>query len=96
MTGDIQQLESTHQAEIDAGERFAFGKNWSQFLSVLSEDRLCSARNSLCEMLQTDKLSEKSFLDIGCGSGLFSLAAVQLVHAGLFDRFRYAKRPVRA
>ena len=29
-------------------------------------------------MLQTDKLSEKSFLDIGCGSGLFSLAAMQL------------------
>ena len=74
----IQQSSLTDQAEIDAGQRFAFGKNWSRFLSVLSEDRLRSARNSLCDMLQTDTLSEKSFLDIGCGSGLFSLAAMQL------------------
>src|SRR6478609_3049523 len=74
----IQQSSPKDQAEIDAGQRFAFGKNWARFLSVLTEDRVRSARNSLCESLEADNLADKSFLDIGCGSGLFSLAAMQL------------------
>ncbi len=69
--------------------RFEFGKNWSAFLSVLDDDRIAEARQSLKEMLQNESLSGMSFLDIGSGSGLFSLAAVQLdalrVHSLDFD-----------
>jgi 2-polyprenyl-6-hydroxyphenyl methylase/3-demethylubiquinone-9 3-methyltransferase len=57
---------------------FEFGKNWREFLKAIDEERIRIARDSLTDFLQMDDLSGKSFLDIGCGSGLFSLAAHDL------------------
>lgn len=65
-------------AEIARGERFEFGQNWSQFLPDINEERIQQAEKSLREMLEVDSLSGKTFLDIGSGSGLFSLAARRL------------------
>ncbi|MGI9471557.1 MAG: class I SAM-dependent methyltransferase [Rubripirellula sp.] len=56
-------------------DRFAFGKNWQSFLSELDEQRIQEAVASLKTTLGVESLSGKRFLDIGCGSGLFSLAA---------------------
>lgn len=64
-----------HAAEVRRGERFEFGKNWSHFLDVLTEERIASARQSLATMLGKDDLSGVRFLDIGSGSGLSSLVA---------------------
>ncbi|HKN84127.1 MAG TPA: methyltransferase domain-containing protein [Pyrinomonadaceae bacterium] len=75
-------------AEIARGERFEFGQNWSQFLSAIDEERIQQAEKSLRDMLEVDSLAGKTFLDIGSGSGLFSLAARRLgarVHSFDFD-----------
>jgi 2-polyprenyl-6-hydroxyphenyl methylase/3-demethylubiquinone-9 3-methyltransferase len=60
-------------------ERFPFGKNWKEFMErYLTEERIGYAISSLKEFLELDSLKGLYFLDVGCGSGLFSLAAHRL------------------
>lgn len=64
--------------EITAGGRFAFGENWTRFLAELNDERIRQAELSLCAGLEMPDLRGARFLDVGSGSGLFSLAARRL------------------
>jgi 2-polyprenyl-3-methyl-5-hydroxy-6-metoxy-1,4-benzoquinol methylase len=63
---------------LGQGRHFEFGANWARFLKILNEERISYARKSLQEMLEVENLQGLDFLDIGSGSGLFSLAARML------------------
>jgi 2-polyprenyl-6-hydroxyphenyl methylase/3-demethylubiquinone-9 3-methyltransferase len=79
---------SQHATEVATGQRFEFGKNWAWFLETLNDDKIAEAVASLRDMLEVDSLAGRSFLDIGSGSGLFSLAARKLgarVHSLDYD-----------
>jgi SAM-dependent methyltransferase len=56
--------------------RFGFGANWADYLAKhFSEERVEIAQRHLLDFLKLSDLNGKSFLDVGCGSGLHSLAA---------------------
>lgn len=57
---------------------FKFGENWMDFSRALDEKRIEEAKASLLEYVTADKIQGKSFMDFGCGSGLFSIAAARL------------------
>jgi 2-polyprenyl-6-hydroxyphenyl methylase/3-demethylubiquinone-9 3-methyltransferase len=69
-------------------ERFQFGQNWARYLRLIDDERIAAAERSLKDMLGVESLSGRRFLDIGSGSGLFSLGARGLgavVHSFDYD-----------
>jgi predicted RNA methylase len=69
MTENLLEFES----------HFSFGENWAQYAEKIDERRIEEAERSLIRLLGgRESIEGKTFLDIGCGSGLFSLAAVRL------------------
>jgi SAM-dependent methyltransferase len=71
-------MRDSFDDEVSRGERFRFGDNWKQYLERLDARRIAQAESSICEMLGRARLDGMLWLDIGSGSGLFSLAAKRL------------------
>ena len=81
-------MMSEQEKEIRRGERFKFGQNWQRFLKTLDDTRIAEAERSLRQMLEVENLQGIRYLDIGSGSGIFSLAARRLgaqVHSFDYD-----------
>ena len=71
--------------------RFPFGQNWTNFLSVVDERRIAEATARLFEVL--GDIRGKTFLDVGSGSGIHSLAAFRLGASRIYS-FDYDTRSV--
>jgi 2-polyprenyl-3-methyl-5-hydroxy-6-metoxy-1,4-benzoquinol methylase len=55
---------------------FDFGRNWDDYsLARIDDERLRLAVDSINNLLGCDTIRGLTFLDVGCGSGLFSIAA---------------------
>lgn len=65
-----------YESEYTKEGHFSFGRNWSDFLTSITPRRIAIAEASLTSFL--GPIKGKTFIDIGCGSGLFSLAAHRL------------------
>lgn len=66
-------IENSEPAE----DRFAFGQNWKGFIeNSFTAERLAVAKTKLLKTLQLPNLEGKTFLDVGCGSGIHSMAAL--------------------
>jgi len=60
-------------------KNFTFGKNWLFFIArYVNAQTVSEASRSLINFVGKENIQGKTFLDIGCGSGLFSLAALNL------------------
>lgn len=58
---------------------FEFGKNWQFYIEkYFNEEKVEEAKLSFLDFAGEDSIRNKSFVDVGCGSGLFSLAAYRL------------------
>lgn len=57
---------------------FNFGENWLKYSEMIGETEIKEAEESLKTFFENENIEGKKFLDIGCGSGLFSIAAKNL------------------
>ena len=76
--------------------RFGFGRNWQQFVRRnFNRERCEIAKQRLLRFAGRDSLAGVDFLDVGCGSGLHSLAAHEAGARRVFS-FDYDPNSVEA
>jgi len=90
--GDLDaEAQQAHGDELARGLRFDFGGNWSRFAESVDRAAVAEAERSLLELLPATALHDGRLdgvrmLDAGCGSGLFTVAALRLgAHVTAFD-----------
>lgn len=60
------------------GAHYEFGENWASFSNTIDEQSLQHAEQGILALANKDELAARTFLDIGCGSGIHSAAAGRL------------------
>ncbi|KAF1687183.1 hypothetical protein B1992_04125 [Pseudoxanthomonas broegbernensis] len=69
-------MNSPHLLSVES--HFAFGKNWLDYARKIDEQKIAQAIVDLQRLSGRERFDGMSFLDIGCGSGLHSLAAARM------------------
>ncbi|MCF7871709.1 class I SAM-dependent methyltransferase [Candidatus Woesearchaeota archaeon] len=73
------KLKYLYEETYLSDKHFSFGENWKIYLKNLNNKKIKLAEKSLIDFLKNkDAIKNKTFLDLGCGSGLFSLASINL------------------
>lgn len=76
---DVEPLGKAVRSGRSPKITFSFGRNWKDFVEhYWNPDRESVAIASLAAFLKRGDLRDLDFLDVGCGSGLFSLAAYRM------------------
>jgi 2-polyprenyl-3-methyl-5-hydroxy-6-metoxy-1,4-benzoquinol methylase len=57
--------------------RYGFGENWADYAAHINDDLLSKIQDDLLTLLEGVDLQNKTFMDIGSGSGVHSLAALK-------------------
>jgi SAM-dependent methyltransferase len=72
-------MMNMNEADLTSVEtHFAFGRNWAEFSEKVDETEIGEAERGLRRLIEEKEIVSRSFLDIGCGSGLHALAALRL------------------
>ena len=71
----MKNANSNPTTESDV--RFAFGANWMDYSKSVSEQQIDDAVRRLINLIDSAELQGASLIDVGCGSGLHSLAALR-------------------
>jgi SAM-dependent methyltransferase len=74
--------DSVTPALTDRESHYDFGDNWAQYAEGVTDAHIERATAALTTLVGP-QLAGKSFLEIGCGSGIHSLAALRLGAASL-------------
>lgn len=69
---------STDLPLTDVRTHFSFGKNWASYARLIDEDAITAAQRDMAVLLGASDLRGRTFIDLGCGSGLHALAALRL------------------
>jgi 2-polyprenyl-6-hydroxyphenyl methylase/3-demethylubiquinone-9 3-methyltransferase len=59
-------------------KKFSFGDNWLSYSRGITEEMVCQATRALAHLLDETWVQGKTVIDVGCGSGLSTLAFLRL------------------
>jgi 2-polyprenyl-6-hydroxyphenyl methylase/3-demethylubiquinone-9 3-methyltransferase len=72
------EADAVNHDLMELQSHFSFGENWEEYARKIDERRIKEAEKSLVRLVGRESIQGRTFIDIGSGSGLFSLAALRL------------------